>query len=154
MINFLTADIYSRLYEGQSRAVTNSINDILLDSVVNKTPVSNVVSQIEDLGVDSDQADLIVRNEQATLENKIREINYDEAEGSEDFLYYWAGPDDGRTTDMSKEIKFLSKDGLPKEELKALVRKVSRKYGFKPERDWWSHFQQRHTFLRYLGKKG
>ena len=147
-IKLLSAFIFNKVYDGQTKAVSKEINQILLNSIALKIPVSNVNTQITDLGVNPKQADLIIRTEQAILQNKVREINYETAEGSEDFKYYWAGPEDGRTSDVSKEIKRLSFKGMPKEKLKQLVKEQSIKFGFKPDRDWFSHPNQRHTFLR------
>ena len=78
----------------------------------------------------------------------MREFNFQKVEGSESFLYKWLGPNDNRTSDISKEIKKKSARGLKLNTLKNLVRKTSIKFGFKPDRDWFSHFNQRHSFVR------
>lgn len=148
LLSVISKDIFDRVYEGQSRAKSNKINNVILDGMTTKKSISDISKEIQELGVKKGQADLIARNENSVLKNNMREFNFKKAEGSENFLYKWIGPNDNRTSDVSKEIKRKSVRGLKLETLKTLVRKMSIKHGFKPERDFWSHFGMRHTFTR------
>ena len=115
-----------------------------------KKSITQISKEIQGLGIKKGQADLIARTENAVLKNNIREFNFTKVEGSENFLFKWLGPNDNRTSDISKEIKRKSAHGLKLETLKSLVRKTSEKYGFEPDRDWFSHPNQRHSFTRKL----
>lgn len=147
-IAFITKQLFDKIYENQSRQTSNQINKILLDGITSKDSSVTIINKIKKLGVDKDQAELITRTESAILKNSAREFNFKQAEGSEDFVYKWAGPQDKRTSDISKEIKENSSKGLKLEILKSLVKKTSEKFGFKPNRDWFSHPNQRHFFVR------
>ena len=149
-IKFISAALFDKTFEGVTKAVSSKIKKIILDSIVDKSTVSATMKKIQKLGVDKEQAELITRTEQAVLQNHVREFNFEKAEGSEDFKYFWLGPNDSRTADVSKEIKKKSAKGLKLEKLKKLVRKTSQEFGFKPDRDWFSHPNQRHTFVRVV----
>ena len=121
---------------------------ILIEGVTSEDKIIDIKKKIENLGIDSQQAELITRSEQAILKNTGREFSFKQSDPKGENLYKWAGPNDKRTSDVSKEIVKLSKKGLPLEELKKLVRKIAIKHGFKPTRDWQSHPNQRHFFVR------
>ncbi len=149
-IAFISKSIFDKTYEGLSKSVSNKINEKILKGISEKTGKKDLVNQIKNLGVDKDQAELIVRTESAVLKNKAREFNFDKATGSSKFRYKWLGPADNRTADVSKEIKSKSVKGMTLNGLKNLVKKTSQKFGFKPDRDWFSHPNQRHSFVRVV----
>jgi hypothetical protein len=148
LLSLIAKDIFDKVYENQTRAMSNKINNIILDGMSSKKSITVISKEIQGLGVKKGQADLIARTENAVLKNNIREFNFTKAEGSENFLFKWLGPSDSRTAGVSKEIKKKSTKGLKLEALKTLVRKMSIKHGFKPDRDWFSHFNQRHSFVK------
>lgn len=125
------------------------------------------------------QAEDIARTEVAAVLNKARELALEaaamaeaeneaenitgmpEQEALEDFKddigYYWAGPEDHRTTNICSETKDEIEDRggyVPKDELKEILRGKARKYkeedGGLPERveSFVPHFECRHTFIR------
>lgn len=147
---FLLQNIFKRKFEGLSTTKSNKIRSILLKSILAKDSITEVSKKIENAGVEKGQAELIARTESSILKNATREFNFSRARGSEDFVYKWIGPNDKRTSDISKEIKTKSAKGLKLETLKTLVRKTSEKFGFSPDRDWFSHPNQRHTFTRVI----
>lgn len=149
-ISFISKQLYEKSFEGLTKEVSDKIKDVVLKSLIQRTTISEVINKIKELGVSENQSELIARTESSILKNSAREFNYSQVEGNENFLYKWIGPDDNRTSDISKEIKSKSKNGLKLETLKNLVRKTSEKYGFKPDRDWFSHPNQRHIFTRKL----
>jgi len=147
---FIAKNIFRRKFEGLSKTKSNKIKEILLKGILAKESLTEVTKKIISAGVEKEQAELIARTESAILKNATREFNFTRATGSEDFIYKWVGPDDNRTSDISKEIKRKSIKGLKIEKLKGLVRKTSESFGFKPDRDWFSHPNQRHTFTRVI----
>lgn len=148
LLKIISKQIFDKVYDGQSRDKSNKINNIILDGMDEKKSIMQISKDIQEIGVKKSQADLIARTENAVLKNNIQEFNFEKVEGSEDFRFFWAGPEDNRTADISKELKKKSAKGLKLETLKTLVRKTSEKYGFKPDRDWYSHPNQRHRFLK------
>lgn len=149
-IAFISKSIFDKSYEGLNKSVSNKINEKILKGISERTSQKDLINQIKSIGVGQDQADLIVRTESNVLKNKAREFNFDKAEGSSKFRYKWLGPKDNRTSDISKEIVKKSAKGLTLKGLKNLVRKTSEKHGFKPDRDWFSHPNQRHSFVRVV----
>lgn len=147
---FIALNIFKRKFEGLSKTKSNKIKSIILKAILAKDSITEVANKIKDAGVDKQQAELIARTESSILKNATREFNFSRARGSSDFVYKWIGPDDRRTSDISKEIKTKSRKGLKLETLKSLVRKTSEKFGFTPDRDWFSHPNQRHTFTRVI----
>ncbi len=147
---FITRSLFARKFEGLSTTKSNKIKKIILKGILGKESLTDITKKVMNAGVDKEQAELIVRTENSILKNSVREFNFERATGSEDFIYKWVGPNDDRTSDISKEIKRKSLKGLKLETLKNLVRKTSEKFGFKPDRDWFSHPNQRHTFTRLI----
>ncbi|MCP6727459.1 MAG: hypothetical protein KJI69_05620 [Patescibacteria group bacterium] len=147
---FISQDIFKRKFEGLSKTKSNKIRSILLKSILAKDSLTEVINKIKDAGVGDEQAELIARTESNVLKNATREFNFTRVKGAEDFVYKWVGPNDNRTADVSKEIKRKSAKGLKLEKLKSLVRKTSESFGFSPDRDWFSHPNQRHTFTRVI----
>ena len=147
---FMKKNIFGRKFQGLSKTKSDKIKSILLKGLLAKISLTEVISNIEDAGVNKEQAELIGRTESSILKNATREFNFSRATGSEDFVYKWIGPSDNRTSDISKEIKKKSSKGLKLETLKNLVRKTSESFGFSPDRDWFSHPNQRHTFTRVI----
>jgi len=150
LLTLISKEIFDKIYEGQTRQTSNKINNIILDGMTSKESITGISKQIQALGVKKVQADLIARTENSILKSNMREFNFEKAEGSESFLYKWIGPKDLRTSEISKEIVKNSAKGLKLETLKSLVRKTSVSFGFKPDRDWFSHPNQRHSFVRKL----
>ncbi len=148
LLALISKQLFDKVYQGMSREKSDNVNKILLNGIEFKKSFEEVSKDIQKLNVEKSQADLISRTEGSVLKNNIREFNFSEAKGSENFLYKWIGPSDNRTSDISKEIKKKSARGLKLETLKSLVRKTSEKFGFKPDRDWFSHPNQRHSFVR------
>ncbi len=147
-IGFIAKQLFDKVYDGLTKLKSNQINKILLDGVTSKENIIDIQKKIEKVGVDKGQAELITRTETSVLKNSVREFNFKQVEGVGDMLFKWSGPNDKRTSDISKEIKKKSKNGLKLEVLKNLVKKVSQDFGFKPDRDWFSHPNQRHIFTR------
>ncbi len=147
---FIAKNIFSRKFEGLSKTKSDKIKKIILKGILGKQSLTEVAKKIENAGVKKDQANLIARTESAVLKNATREFNFKRAKGAEDFKYKWIGPSDNRTSEISKDIKSKSIKGLKLDTLKNLVRKTSENFGFKPDRDWFSHPNQRHTFTRLI----
>ena len=148
LLDFLKKQLFDKSYQGLSKQLSNKVNSILLSGISSDDKIIDIKKKIEKLGIDSQQAELITRSEHQILQNAGREFNFLEADTKGTNLYKWAGPNDKRTADVSKEIKKKSAKGLPLEELKTLVRKTAEKFGFKPTRDWQSHPNSRHFFIR------
>ncbi len=147
---FMRKNIFGKKFEGLSKVKSDKIKSILLKGILAKESITEVTDKIKNVGVDKEQAELIARTENSVLRNATREFNFSKVSGVEDFVFKWVGPNDNRTSDISKEIKKKSIKGLKLETLKSLVRKTSEKFGFKPDRDWFSHPNQRHTFTRVI----
>ena len=139
--------------EGRADVVNllrNRINNVILDGMSSKKSITVISKEIQGLGIKKGQADLIARTENAVLKNNIRAFNFEKAEGSENFLYKWLTAKDNRVADVSKEIARKSAKGLKLEALKQLVRKTAIKFGFKPDRDFNSHPNQRSSFVKIV----
>lgn len=121
--------------------------------------LSSIIENIQEEfpGVDTEDAELIARNETAALTNTAREQAYTKR-GDGDEKYYWTGPEDHRTTDICHDLKQMTQpkrggSPVPLEDLKkALMAKAKehRGRGGTPGRvdEWVPHYQCRHTFVR------
>ena len=150
IIALISKEIFDKVYENQSREKSNKINNVILDGMNTKKSILDISKDIQELGVSKMQSERIARSENAVLKNNIRALNFEKAEGSEDFLYKWITAKDNRVAEVSKEIKKKSAKGLKLEALKKLVRKTSIEFGFNPTRDFESHPNQRSTFVKIV----
>lgn len=109
----------------------------------------------EELRIDEDKAQSIARTESGAVLNTSREVAYEASPGSDDFVYYWSGADDSRTTDLCHDIKDEVEDrggAVPMDELKQILHDKAQDYPNygTPGRvdDWMPHYNCRHTFVR------
>ncbi len=138
-VNYIKASLFSKMYSDLGKSVSMDINNILLTGIIAGSSVETLISQIKDLGVEENQAEIIVNTEQQALQNKVREYNYKNAKGSENFKYQWIGPDDQRTTQICKNIKRRTKNGVSLEKLKQIIKEESIKGGFDGSRELTPH---------------
>lgn len=108
----------------------------------------------EELRVSEDKAQSIARTESGAVLNTSREVAYEASPGSDDFVYYWSGADDSRTTDLCHDIKSEVDDrggAVPMDELKTILLDKAHDYDYgTPGRvdEWLPHFNCRHTLVR------
>lgn len=108
----------------------------------------------EELRVDENKARDIARQESGAVLNSSREVAYDSTDVDDDFVFYWSGTNDSRTTDLCHDIKQEIEDrggAVPKDELKSILEKYAKQYDYgTPNRvkDFLPHFKCRHTFVR------
>jgi len=109
----------------------------------------------EELRVSEDKAQSIARTESGAVLNTSREVAYEASPGSDDFVYYWSGADDSRTTDLCHDIKNEVDDrggAVPMDELKQILADKATDYPNygTPGRvdDWMPHYNCRHSFVR------
>jgi hypothetical protein len=108
----------------------------------------------EELRVSEDKAQSIARTESGAVLNTSREVAYEASPGSDDFVYYWSGADDSRTTDLCHDIKSEVDDrggAVPMDELKTILLDAAHDYDYgTPGRvdEWMPHWMCRHTFVR------
>jgi hypothetical protein len=145
-VKFLQKQQFDRQYEDLTKTQSNYINDIIMEGILKRLSLREVINKIMNVGVDFEQAETIARTESGILKNTAKEFNLKKLPDIEDRKFKWIGPRDHRTSKISKQIKKDSKKGLPLDVLKKLVRKTSEEFGFEPKRDWFSHPNQRHTY--------
>lgn len=149
-LTFIKAFLWKEPFEGLSKSLSDEAKDKILTSMINKETFTETANRLERLGIEKNQAEVIAKTERNSLNNGVREFNFKQQDPENEFKYRWIGPQDNRTTEVSKEIKLKSAKGLPLNELKQLVRKTAQKFGFRPERDWQTHPNGRHFFSRLV----
>jgi hypothetical protein len=92
------------------------------------------------------EAERIVRTEEQAVVNKSRELYWTQQDPENRFKYRWQGPTDRRTSAICAEIKKRTKNGVPLERLKEIIREVARKHNPKWEpMEWTPHPNCRHV---------
>jgi hypothetical protein len=147
---FISKELFDRTFDGLTKQKSDQIKKLMLTGALQKTSLTKMINQVMDLGVTKNQAELITRTENSVLKNSVKEFNFKKAVGFDKMKFKWLGPRDSRTSAVSKEIVKKSAKGLPLDDLKKLVRKTSENFGFKPDRDFYSHPNQRHTFSKVV----
>lgn len=149
-------------FEGYSQQAARAIRNSFEENLTQPQgwSISSLVDDLLDMysGLGKERALTIARTEASAIMNASREEAYKRRSDSDDYVYYWQGPSDHRTTDVCKEIKQqVDKRGghVRLEELKTILQRKAKKYentgqGGTPERvdEWVPHYQCRHTFIR------
>lgn len=146
--------VLSRAYQGITDKVTFKINNIIRQAISNpeKFTIGDITEKIKDVSDVADyRAENIARTETSRVSNTARLNSYKKEDGENLFKYKWIGPNDRRTTDLSKRIKARTVSGVSYEELVKIVTEES----FKDFPEWQvnpdglvSHYQSRHLFVR------
>jgi hypothetical protein len=146
---------WDEAYAGLTQAETEKVNKILETNFLEpKISLRKITKDLAGLGIDKAQAEMIARTEMMAIMNKAKEIDWKQQDPDEKYKFKWVGPDDPRTTEVSKRIKSRTKNGVSLDDLKKIVREeairfaTETKSGFNPTRDFQSHIGQRHTYER------
>lgn len=145
-----------KAFDGMRADVTDQFQRVFMDAYMGKIPmtVDSLVGGLRKVADDATwRLERIARTEMSAVVNTGREIAYRKRDPAGEYRYLWVGPQDGRTTEICKTIKARQPAvGLPIEELKALVREVSRE--FNPptfqSRPWLPHVNCRHEVIRHI----
>ena len=149
-ITFITSALWAKQFENLTKVQSNNVKDVLVDSIIKNATLGETIKKIQGLGINKDQAEVIVQTEQQALQNSIREYNFNNIEGSEDFVYKWIGPQDVRTSDICEAIKKRSLKGVSLSELRKMVKQESIRGGSDGSREWTPHVNCRHTFVKVI----
>lgn len=150
-LDFITKALWAKTFDGINKSKSDVIKGIILDAVVKKESMTDVIKKIQDAGVEKEQAEMIARTESAGLKNKSREFSFMQAEKAQEkeFKYKWLGPKDNRTTGICKNIKKRTAKGVSMSELKKIIKEEADKEGVqaRPD-DLVAHPGERHTFVK------
>ncbi len=153
MSEFITDSVYSKKFDGISKAISDRIKDYLVRALNKGYPIEKIRDHIVREGrgeVALMQAETIARTEIQALHNAVREWSYKKIDKENKFLYRWHGPDDDRVTLVCKNIKARTIKGVSLDKLREIVKEESIKGGFDGSREWTPHYSCRHTFLRHF----
>jgi SPP1 gp7 family putative phage head morphogenesis protein len=130
----------TRAYTGMTHELSQKLNDVI-ETAYEEPELFTMDKIITAMKKASDEEEYrlarIARTETTKVSNLARANSYLKA-GQEDALFKWVGPDDSRTTDICKEIKEKTKNGVKLAKLAELTN------NFLP------HFQCRHTFVKVV----
>ena len=148
-IDFITNALWTKQFDGVTKVQSSQVKDILLDSIIKDESPQAAIDKITNTGIAKDQAETIVRTEQQALQNSIREYNFNNIEGSENFTYKWLGPNDNRTSEICEEIKSQTLKGVSMDTLKKTINDVAKSHGVEA-REFTPHPNCRHTFVKVI----
>lgn len=149
----LNQKVLSEAYNGITEKMTEKINDLISDAYtkgeLSVDKISKRINEISDVA--RNKAETIARTEMSKVGAAARKNSYQKEEDFDTLKFRWIGPDDNRTTDISKRIKQRTKNGVTWDKLVKIVEEESRK-----ENPSWtvdkefpvSHPNSRHTFVR------
>lgn len=143
--------VYQEAFANVSKKLSERLKQVVEEQYSKPEGISinDMVEQMrEDSEVVESQLRTIARTESSKISMAARKVQYEKT--GEPYKYYHIGPDDERTTEASKEIKQMTKNGVSWDEYVDIVSKVSKK--FIP--NWTvnpvapiSHPNSRHTFI-------
>ncbi len=150
----IAASLWSN-FKDLPKGIDKKVQKILIDHFKNKieTPMPELLSKLTALGLEKDQAETILRTEEAVVTNKARELSFLEREkrDGEEYKYKWTGPADKRTSKICREIKAKVGSGVGMERLKKIINEtVKANAGKNPPGDFRTHPNCRHAINRVL----
>jgi len=151
-----TQKILFDAYDGITKTLTDKINDILIqayktESGLNLTQITDKLQ--EAVRIRDSRAETIARTEMSKVSSAARRNSYKKEDPDDEFRYKHIGPNDNRTTVMSKEVKESTKNGVSWDNYVATITRVSQKHNPK-----WvvnsqypiTHPNTRHSFVRIV----
>lgn len=146
-------DSFQALSPSQARIAMEKLVDAMTQA--GGWSVSGVVDELRKAfpAVDDFQLRRIVRTESARIATRAHEIEAVENDPPT-ARYIWIGPKDWRSCAIHKAIMDRqTSEGLPLDELKALIAQVAAEFGRKVQDDWIVHPNQRGRFTRKFSFK-
>ncbi len=149
----LKQKVLSEAYSGLSKAVGDRLEEVFTKAYkegnMNLKEMTKEISEVA--GLADSRAETIARTETSKVSAAARINSYKQAYPDEEILVKHIGPDDDRTTDVSKRIKARTAKGVPWEEYVKIMEEESRKM----IPDWTvdktapvSHPNSRHSFIK------
>ncbi len=149
----LKQKVLAEAYAGLSKAVSDRLKDVFTkaykEGSMSLKELTDEVSEVA--GLADSRAETIARTETSKVSAAARINSYKQAYPDEEILVKHIGPDDGRTTDVSRRIKARTAKGVSWDEYVQIMEEESRKM----IPDWTvdktapvSHPNTRHTFLK------
>jgi hypothetical protein len=150
-IEKLKDSLFSKAFEGLSKAKSNQIKDIFLNGLLDEKSNTDMIKKIQELvgeAKSKGEVENIVRTEMQSIRNTSREYYYNQF-AKKDAVYKWVSIPDKRRTNTCSRISERTKKGVSIEKLKDIIREESKKDfpEFEP-RDWSAHYSCRSTFVK------
>lgn len=121
--------IYQKAFKGISEQLSTKLKDAVISaySAPGGFSVDKLVDDMKEFtSATESKLKTIARTETTKISVASRKVQYDKT--GETYKFYHIGPDDDRTTKMSKEVKNLTKNGVSWDDYVKIVEKVSKKY--------------------------
>jgi hypothetical protein len=120
--------------------------------------IDSIARRIEkETNIDFTQARAIVRTEQSSISNNLRDRRYAERDPNDEFRFDWVGAQDFRTTDICKNIKSrIAKEGKGKGVSRKRLHEIVKDESLKGNAPGWKyrkltpHIQCRHSMVRVV----
>jgi hypothetical protein len=162
VLDVIEAGVVWDKFDGYSKQTADAVRNSLEENLTQPQgwSLKSLVNDLLDMypGMGERKAMNIVRTETSAIFNTARQQAYEDREDADNYVYYWQGPDDHRTTEVCKEIREEVEQrggSVTLRELKNILHDKARKYegtreGGTPERadEWVPHYQCRSTFVR------
>lgn len=145
--------VLQRSFAGLRKELSLKVRDVIRDSIKNEgLDRRELTRKIQDVtNLAESRAENIARTESSKVMSAARKNSYQKEQDFDKFLFKWIGPDDQRTTKLSKRIKARVGKGATWNNLLKIITEESHRVF--PE--WTvdpdfpvSHYQSRHTFVR------
>lgn len=148
LIEALKQVLWDKLFAGYDKKESKNIVETIIKAIIENWSENKLKQELMDkFDMDEQQAERITRTEMHEVESKTREISYKLADPEGKALYKWINPLDTRTTPICRELVERTKNGVPLERLKELIKEVANKYGSEA-REFTPHIGCRSVFIR------
>lgn len=143
--------VYQKAFKNLSENVSKRLKDVIEEAYADPKSftINNIVDSMkEELEKTDNELRTIARTETSKISIAARKTSYDKTGVT--YKYKWVGPDDRRTSDVSKEIKKRTNNGVSWEELVRIIQEEATKKSSKWEVNPLApipHPNTRHTFI-------
>ncbi|MEW6295947.1 MAG: hypothetical protein AB1467_06730 [Candidatus Diapherotrites archaeon] len=143
-------EVFTEAYSNMNSSISKKLNEIISEAYAKpeEFTIKKIMDKMKETISEEDyKLERIARTETNHVSNIARMNSYMKADPKGEFKYKWIGPDDYRTTELCKELKQKTSNGVTLKELKELIKSTSNKYGFEA-RDFTPHVNCRHSYIR------
>lgn len=123
--------VLTEAYIGISTQLTKKIKEIITQAYQENKGLSlNAINeQLKEATDIADwRAERIARTEMSKISQAARRVSYKKEDPNDEFVYEHIGPNDNRTSQMSKEVKQRTKGGVKWSDYVAIIKEISQKY--------------------------
>ena len=144
LIGSLSEGFFDSKFKGIGSTISDRIKEYMITALRKGYSLEQITNYVKNKGnIPFGRAEVIARTEIQSMQNKVREWAYKQADPEGKQKFFWRSIPDRRRTNICFNITNRTKNGVSIDELRKIVKEESIKGGFKGDREWTPHINCR-----------